>query len=118
GLDPYVGVLHRPRYGRPALGLDLAEEFRPLVADSVVVGVINNGEITPSMLIARGGAYALSPEGRRHLIEAFERRLATEIVHPLFGYRASYRRIMALQARLFARVLTGEIGEYVPFVTR
>jgi CRISPR-associated protein Cas1 len=118
GLDPYVGVLHQPRYGRPALALDLAEEFRPLIADSVVIGAINNGEVTPSMFIVRGGGHALTPAGRRALIAAFERRMATEIRHPLFGYRASYRRVLSLQARLLARVLVGEIAEYTPFVTR
>lgn len=118
GLDPYVGVLHRPRYGRPALALDIAEEFRPLIADSVVVGAINKREVTPSMFVTRGGAFALSPAGRRAFIGVFERRMSTEVAHPLFGYRASYRRIVSLQARLLARVFLGEIAEYTPFVTR
>jgi len=118
GLDPYVGVLHQPRYGRPALALDIAEEFRPLIADSVVVGAINNREVTRSMFVTRGGAFALSPAGRRAFISMFERRMSTEVTHPLFGYRASYRRIMSLQARLLARVFLEELAEYTPFVTR
>lgn len=65
GLDPYLGIYHRSRYGRPALALDLAEEFRPPIADSVVVGVLNNGEITATDFIRRAGAVALTAEGRR-----------------------------------------------------
>jgi CRISPR-associated protein Cas1 len=118
GLDPYVGIFHRPRYGRPALGLDIAEEFRPLVADSVVVGFINNGQASPGDFIVRGGAYALSEPAGRDFIAAFERRMSTEIRHPIFGYPASYRRIVELQARLLARVLVGELDAYPPFVTR
>jgi CRISPR-associated protein Cas1 len=59
GFDPYVGVFHRPRYGRPALALDLAEEFRPLVADSTVVQVINNREVRASHFTRRAGGCQL-----------------------------------------------------------
>jgi CRISPR-associated protein Cas1 len=118
GLDPYLGVYHRSRYGRPALALDLAEEFRPLVADSVVVGLINNGEITESDFIRRAGAVALTSQGRRTVLRAYERRLETQVRHPVFGYRISYRRVLDVQARLLAAVLIGEIPEYQPMVTR
>ncbi|WP_254205340.1 CRISPR-associated endonuclease Cas1 [Nocardia alni] len=56
GLDPYLGVYHRSRCGRPVLALDLAKEFRPLIADSTVLGLLNNGEIGPSDFIRRAGA--------------------------------------------------------------
>lgn len=118
GLEPYVGVYHRPHYGRPALALDIAEEFRPIVADSVVVAAINNGEIAPNDLISRGGAFALTSDGRRTLIKAFERRMAATIVHPVFGYSVSYRRALELQARLLARTLVGELPSYRPLTTR
>lgn len=118
GLDPYLGVLHRYRHGRPALALDLAEEFRPLIADSVVIGVLNNGEIKSSDFIRRGGAVALTNAGRKTVLAAYERRLDTKIRHPVFGYRISYRRILDVQSRLLAAVLVGEIPEYVPMVTR
>lgn len=118
GFDPYVGFYHRPRYGRTALALDLAEEFRPLVADSVAVSAINNGEVARSDFIERGGAYALTSAGRRTLIAAFERRMATSVTHPIFGYSVSYRRVVELQARLLARVVTGELAVYRPFTTR
>lgn len=118
GLDPYLGVFHRSRYGRPALALDLAEEFRPLIADSVVVGVLNNGEIGPRDFIRRAGAVALTSQGRKTVLKAYERRLETKIRHPVFGYQISYRRVLDVQARLLAAVLVGELPEYVPMVTR
>lgn len=118
GFDPYLGVLHRPRFGRPALALDLAEEFRPLVAESVVVGAINNGEIKPSDFLKRGGAVALTSDGRRSLIRAYERRLDTEVTHPVFGYTISYRRVMEVQARLLAAFFLRDVPDYTAFVTR
>ncbi len=118
GLDPYLGVYHRSRYGRPSLALDLAEEFRPLIADSVVISLLNNGEITQSDFIRRAGAVSLTPDGRRTVLKAYERRLDTDIRHPVFKYRISYRRVLDVQARLLAAVLIGEIPEYIPMVTR
>jgi len=118
GLDPYFGVYHRPRFGRPALSLDLAEEFRPLVAESVVLQVINNGEVTGHDFLSRAGGCQLEKEGRRSVLRAYERRMSHEIKHPLFGYRVSYRRAIDVQGRLLAAHLLGEIDEYTPFVTR
>jgi CRISPR-associated protein Cas1 len=118
GFDPYLGFYHQPKYGKPALALDLAEEFRPLVADSVCIGLINNGEIGPEHIISRGGAVTLTQHGRRKVIEAYERRLDTLITHPLFGYAVSYRRVMEIQARLLSRYLLGELRSYPVFRTR
>src|SRR5882672_2722895 len=118
GFDPYLGFYHQPRYGRPALALDLIEEFRPLIADSVAIGVINNGEVRPSDFITRAGSVALKADGRKRLLEAYERRLDTEVTHPRFGYSVSYRRVFEIQARLLARFLSGEIPGYEPFCTR
>ncbi|WP_437202907.1 CRISPR-associated endonuclease Cas4g/Cas1g [Planctomicrobium sp. SH664] len=118
GFDPMLGVFHRPRYGRPSLALDLAEEFRPLIADSVTLTAFNNGEVGPDSFIQRAGAVAMTDAGRRSVIAAFERRLETEIVHPLFGYKVCYRRILEVQARLLARHLLGELPTYPHFITR
>jgi CRISP-associated protein Cas1 len=118
GFDPYLGFYHQPRYGRPALALDLMEEFRPLVADSVAVGMINNGEIRQSDFVTRAGAVALNDSGRKRVIEAYERRLDTLVTHPQFGYAISYRRIFEVQARLLARFLSREISFYPAFCTR
>ena len=118
GFDPMLGFFHRPRYGRPSLALDLAEEFRPLLADSVVLSLINTGEISQDDFIRRAGAVSLTERGRRTVIAAFERRLDSLIRHPLFGYRISYRRVLHVQARLLARTLLGEIPHYPNFLTR
>jgi len=118
GFDPYRGYYHKPRYGRPALSLDLMEPFRPLIADSSVIQSINNGEIKPSDFVSVAGSVALDGDGRKRFISAFERRLGHEVTHPLFGYRLSYRRLLELQARLFGRYLLGELDDYPNFVTR
>jgi CRISP-associated protein Cas1 len=118
GYDPYVGLYHRPRFGRPAVALDLAEEFRPLLADSVVLGLVNNGEIGASDFVVRAGAVGLTEDGRRSVIRAWERRMTTEVRHPVFGYGVSYRRAIELQARSLAAYLVGEVPSYSPLVTR
>jgi CRISPR-associated protein Cas1 len=118
GLDPYLGFLHRPRYGRPALALDLSEEFRPLLADSVALSLFNTAEVRAEHFVSRAGAVALTPAGRRAVLSGWERRLAADVTHPVFGYTLSYRRVVQVQARLVARVLTGELPEYPAFRTR
>ncbi len=117
-LDPYLGVLHRDRFGRPALALDLAEEFRPLIADSVVVNVLNNGEISQRDFVRRGDGWALTTEGRRSVIRAYERRMQAVVVHPIFKYKISYRRVLDVQARILAAVFLGEVKRYTPMTTR
>lgn len=118
GFDPYAGFYHRPRFGRPALALDVAEEFRPLIAESVVLNAINNGEVGSSSFVVRAGGVALTREGRRAVIAAYERRLEQQVRHPVFGYRISYRRVLDVQIRLLGAYLLGEVPEYVPFMTR
>ncbi|MFN0198911.1 MAG: CRISPR-associated endonuclease Cas1 [Planctomycetaceae bacterium] len=118
GFDPMLGFLHKPRYGRPSLALDLAEEFRPIIADSVTLMAFNNGEVNTGDFIQRAGAVALTEAGRRSILAGFERRLQTEITHPICGYKVSYRRILEVQARLLARYIQGELPEYPSFCTR
>lgn len=112
GLDPMMGFYHRPRYGKPALALDLMEPFRPVIADSVVLGAFNNGELAADDFVDRLGGYQLLPHARRRLIAAYERRLAQTLTHPTFGYACSYRRLFELEARLLGRFLFGEIPAY------
>ncbi len=118
GLDPYVGFYHRPRYGRPALALDLMEEFRPIIADSVVITALNNGVITKDDFVRRGPSVNLTDHARRRFIAAYEQRLGTLATHPVFRYRLSYRRIIEVQARLLARCLTGDLKRYPSFTVR
>ncbi len=118
GLDPYRGYYHQPRFGRPALALDMMEPFRSLVADSAVLTAINNGEVRGTDFIRAAGSCAMSDSGRKRFIATFERRMGQEVTHPLFGYQLSYRRLLEVQARLLIRHLSGEIPEYPNFVTR
>jgi CRISPR-associated protein Cas1 len=118
GFDPYQGFYHRPRFGRPALALDLAEKFRPLVAESVVINLINNGEVSAADFMVRAGGVALTGSGRKAVLAGYERRLSTTIRHPTFGYKISYRRVFEVQARLLGALLLGEVPDYVPFTTR
>jgi CRISPR-associated protein Cas1 len=118
GFDPYIGLYHRPRFGRPALALDLAEEFRPLLADSTVLTLVNNREVSASDFLVRAGAVTLTADGRKTVIRAWERRMTTQVRHPMFGYKVSYRRAAELQARILAARLTGELPAYEPLVTR
>lgn len=118
GFDPFLGFYHRPRYGRPALALDLMEEFRPIIGDSVVLNAINTGVVQRGDFTVRGGAAALGAAGRARFLGAYERRMDEMVTHPVFGYRISYRRVLEVQVRLLARFLAGEIPEYPGFETR
>lgn len=113
GLDPHAGFLHSSRRNKPALALDLMEEFRAPIVDSVVQTVINNGEINPHQFRAVMSAYRMDDVARKALIGAYERRMSTEIRHPVFGYRASWRRILEIQARQILGFLDGTQDRYI-----
>jgi len=118
GFDPYVGFYHQPRFGRPALALDLMEEFRPLVAESAVLTCINNRVVNEGDFVQAGEAVNLTAAGRKRFFQTYEQRMSALLTHPVFDYKVSYRRALELQARLLAKVLTGEIPEYSPLTTR
>ncbi len=118
GFDPYVGFYHQPRFGRPALALDLMEEFRPLVAESAVITAVNNRMLDERDFVSAGDAINLSPRGRKTFFTVYEQRMNSLLTHPVFDYKVSYRRAIELQARILARCLTEEIPEYIPLTTR
>ena len=119
GFDPYQGYLHVEHYGRPALALDLMEEFRPLIVDSVVLTCLNKRIIGPEdFTVQLGQVHRLTDAARRKFLTQYEERKNTEIQHPAFDYKATYLRCFALQARLLAKYLKGEIAVYPPFITR
>src|SRR5512137_2506030 len=107
----YLGFYHRPRYGRPALALDMMEEFRPLIADSVAINLFNNEELSKKDFIKTHAGVSLTSDGKKSVVVGYEHRMETEITHPIFGYKVSYRRVLEVQARLLARVISGEIKE-------
>lgn len=119
GFDPFIGFFHQSKYGRPALALDLMEEFRPIIGDSIVLTLINNSMVNPEDFIKMpGGGCYLNEKGRKKFFEAYENRKKTLITHPVFDYKISYSRVIEMQARFLARVVTGEIPEYVGFKVR
>lgn len=118
GFDPYIGFYHQPRFGRPALALDLMEEFRPLIAESTVLNAINTRVITEGDFVRAGQAVNLTSAGRKKFFQTYEQRITSLVTHPVFEYKVSYRRALELQARILAKCLTGEITEYIPFMTR
>ncbi|MDQ2907619.1 MAG: type I-D CRISPR-associated endonuclease Cas1d [Chloroflexota bacterium] len=118
GFDHFVGYLHSSFYGRPALALDLVEEFRPIIVDSVVLTMFNKRMLTQNDFVVEVGAYRLKDEQRKAFFTQFEERLNEEVIHPLFGSTVTYRRCLELQARLLAKALTGEIDEYPPLLVK
>ncbi len=118
GLDPFLGFMHQPRYGRPALALDLMEEFRPLVADSVAISLINRSELGPEDFIRSANGTFLNDRGRKPFWEAWFRRLDAEVSHPEFSYKMAYRRMLEVQARQLWRFVRGEALTYHGFTTR
>lgn len=121
GLDPYLGFFHALGYNRPGLALDIMEEFRPSIADSVVLNLVRGGEITvedfertnkPELPVR------MTKPAIERLIAAYEARLEDAIFHPLANGQTSYRRAIQLQARLMARVIQGTERDYQPLVMK
>ena len=118
GLEPYVGFFHQQNYGRPCLALDLMEEFRPIIADSVVITLINKRQIKPDDFTQSHGGWFLKNHARKRFYAAYEGRKNETITHPLFKYKIDFRRAVELQVRLLAKCLMGEIETYTPLTVR
>ncbi|MEO5366242.1 MAG: CRISPR-associated endonuclease Cas1 [Magnetococcus sp. WYHC-3] len=117
-LEPSIGGFHVSRPGRPALALDLMEPFRPLIADSVAITCFNRGELTEGHFLRTASGCSLTDAGRRGFFNALGRRMDTEVTHPVFDYRLSYRRMIVLHARMIAAWLTGDIPSLAFLTTR
>ncbi|MBI4499031.1 MAG: type I-C CRISPR-associated endonuclease Cas1 [Chloroflexi bacterium] len=119
GLDPQVGYLHALRPGRPALALDLMEEFRPVLADRLAITLINRRQLKAEHFEELpGGAFHLNDEGRRTVIVAFQRRKEEEVEHRALKQKVPLGLVPHVQARLLARHLRGDLKDYPPFVYR
>jgi len=119
GLDPYDGFFHADVYGRPALALDLVEEFRSLIVDSVVLTVTNNRIITPDELEpGPDGGFYLKPRALKKFLAKYNARLQTAALHPKAGRPITYQKCFEVQARQLRHLIEGKIGEYQPFLTR
>lgn len=117
-LEPSIGGFHISKPGRPALALDLMEPFRPLIADSVAISSFNRGELTEGHFLRTSAGCALTDAGRKAFFNAYGRRMDTEVTHPVFEYRLSYRRMIVLHARMIAAWLMGEVPSLAFLTTR
>lgn len=118
GLDPMIGYLHEVKYGRPALALDLMEEFRAILADSVVLTLLNREMLSPEDFDDSAGFPQLTENGFKQFLRAWEDRLMQTVKHPLLGQKLDYRQILLAQARILGKHLMGELDEYLPFTVR
>lgn len=119
GLDPQLGYLHGVRPGRPALALDLLEEFRSPLADRLALTLINRSQLTAADFDEKeGGAVLLNDEGRKTVITAWQTRKQETLRHPLLDTEIVIGLLPQIQARLLARYLRGDVEHYIPFLTR
>jgi CRISPR-associated protein Cas1 len=118
GLDPWWGVYHQPRHGRPGLALDIMEEFRALIVDSAVLTAVNTGMVRRADFVCTANGCAMQKAARKGLIQAYEYRLDGLVTHPVFDYRCSWRSIIRLQCTLLARWMRGDVATYKGFTTR
>jgi CRISPR-associated protein Cas1 len=119
GLDSQLGFLHAVRPGRPALALDLLEEFRAPLADRLALTLINRGQLQARDFDEReGGAVLLNDIGRKSVIAAYQTRKQEEISHPILQQSVAVGLLPHIQARLLARHLRGDVEHYVPYLSR
>jgi len=117
GLDPQMGFLHSLRPGRPSLGLDLMEEFRPILADRLTLTLINRRQLSePDFDRRTGGAVLLNDAGRKKVVVAYQERKQEEIFHPGAQQKMPLGLVPHIQARLLARHLRGELAAYPPYL--
>ncbi|MGH2533310.1 MAG: CRISPR-associated endonuclease Cas1 [Thermomicrobiales bacterium] len=116
GLDPYCGYLHQPRAGRAALALDLMEEFRPVIADSVMLTLLNKRILSPDDFEPGDPAdgVRLTREGWRHVATQYTKRLQTRIRPPGLARQTTYQKLLEIQARGLKRAIVEDVP-YVPF---
>lgn len=119
GLDPAVGFLHTDRPGRLSLALDLVEEFRPLLADRLVLSLINLRQVRPDGFQTQpGGAVIMDDATRKTVLTALTQRKREEVLHPLLEDQVTIGLLPHIQARLLARHIRGETEEYPALVLK
>lgn len=117
GLDPQIGFLHAVRPGKPALALDLMEELRPILAERLVLTLINRRQVNEDDFIIRpGGAIEMKEDCCKTLIKYYQQKKHDEVYHPVLEKNVPYGLIPYVQARFLARTIRGDIEEYPPFL--
>ncbi len=119
GLDPYMGYLHALEHGKPALPLDLMEEFRPIIVDSVVLDCLNHKALNPrDFREEAGNVVRLTENGRKIFLTQYDERKLSEFLHPTLKQTITYQRAFEQQVRFFAKTLQGELKEYPPLLIK
>ncbi len=119
GLDPQIGFLHALRPGRPALALDLVEEFRAVLGDRMAITLINRGQIGPEdFRVTEGGGVLLADEARRTVSTAWQERKHETLTHPLLETEVPFGLLPHIQARVLSRTLRGDTEAYLPYLHR
>ncbi|RJX30602.1 MAG: type I-C CRISPR-associated endonuclease Cas1 [Desulfurivibrio sp.] len=117
GLDPAVGFLHRDRPGRPGLALDMMEEFRPFLADRLVLSLVNLGQLkAKGFKITETGAVQMDDDTRKTVLVAYQKRKQEEIMHPFLNEKMAVGLLFYAQALVLARFLRGDLDGYPPFL--
>ncbi|AFZ42912.1 CRISPR-associated protein, Cas1 family [Halothece sp. PCC 7418] len=120
GFDPYLGYLHVEHYGRPALALDLMEEFRPLVVDALVLKMINKQQLAVDDFETEpiSKAVSLTKEGLKTFLRSYEEKKQSSFKHPVLKRKCTYQEAFEIQARLVAKYLMGETDKYPPLLIK
>jgi CRISPR-associated protein Cas1 len=119
GLDPAVGFLHRDRPGRPGLALDMMEEFRPVIADRLVLSLINRRQLNKKGFSkAANGAVTMDNDTRKTVLTEYQSRKQDEVYHPYIEETVPIGLLFFIQANLMARHIRGDIDGYPPFFWR
>ncbi|WP_020586892.1 type I-C CRISPR-associated endonuclease Cas1c [Desulfobacter curvatus] len=117
GLDPSVGFLHRDRPGRPGLALDMMEEFRPFLADRLVLSMINRGQVKPEgFTIKESGAVHMDDDTRKTVLTTYQKRKQESLIHPFLNEKIQIGTLFFIQALLLARFIRGDLDGYPPFI--
>lgn len=117
GLDPAVGYLHRDRPGRYGLALDMMEEFRPFLADRLVLSLINLGKVKAKGFEEKeNGAILMDDDTRKEVLVTYQTRKQDEIMHPFLNEKVTIGILFYTQAQLFARYVRGDLDAYPPFI--
>lgn len=118
GLDPYIGFLHRERYGRESLSLDLMEEFRSIFVDNLVLRLINQPSIGKEDFYIEHGSIRMKKSALKRFLQEIERRRNGKVIHRLLNKKMTYREIFHRQALFLAKAIKGELEEYYPFLAK
>jgi CRISPR-associated protein Cas1 len=113
GLDPYVGFLHTDRPGRPSLALDLMEELRSIIADRMVLTLVNRKQVSSADFeVQPNGAVWMNEAARRKLLQEWQQRKQEEVMHPFLGEAVPVGLFPYVQALLLARHLRSDLDAY------